>query len=460
MKYKINKIDTEAEGQIVTGMIVDDKFIKHIQTIYHGNLLESPYAKTIAGWCTNYFKKYESAPGSSIQEIYNSNKDTLDETQSDLIETFLSNLSEKYEEKNFNSEYALDAAESYFKTRSLLMLKDKISTAVINKDTETAEALIGGYTRVARPSSKGIDILRDREAIREAHMEQEDQLFALPGALGKMLKPFCRGDFISFAGPAGRGKTWWLMESGVRAMLKGLKVLFISMEMTQNQMIRRFYQNILGETKDKPSEPILIPYLDESNEVCFKHTEKKGVSIAAASKKAKAIDKMIKSGQFKLICFPANSASVSDIKLHLDNMEHYDDFVPDVIISDYADITAPDYHIADHRQKIDNVWLGYRGLAQEKHCCVITATHTNKATFSRDIEQGDATEDIRKMNHVTCMIGLNQKVEDKENGIMRLKILKQRHEGFSLKSEVVVLYQFAIGKPYLNSYIKNNFGGE
>jgi len=136
----------------------------------------------------------------------------------------------------------------------------------------------------------------------------------------------------------------------------------------------------------------------------------------------------------------------------LDNLEHYDDFVPDVIITDYADITRSENR-GEKRHQIDEIWLGHRFISQERNCLVLTASHSNKATFDRDIRQGDLSEDYRKLNHVTWAGALNQNEEENEQGIMRLSVLADRYQRFNGMNEAKVLQCLDIGQVCLDSRV-------
>jgi intein/homing endonuclease len=247
--------------------------------------------------------------------------------------------------------------------------------------------------------------------------------------------------------------TWWLIWAAILAVTSKLNVAFFSLEMTERQMIRRIYQSLLGETKRKPEEPINVPEFDEAGRIFMRQVTKLGVNGQDALKKKRALKRLTRGAKFKLICVPAYSMSVGGMAAHLDNMEHFDGFIPDVIVCDYADILRPETK-GDHRNLIDESWRALRALAQKRHCLVFTGTHSGRATFTRDMGQGDITEDIRKLNHVACMIGLNEDKDDRDAGCMRVVTLAQRHEGAG--SEVTVLKCLDIGKPYLDSRFSAN----
>lgn len=454
MAWKRKKVNTKIEENIITGLIVSDQFIREVRPILRIDFLQIPYARTVARWCIEYFDKYEKAPNTTIQDLYSGNADNLDEDQSELISDFLANISDEYEkEEGFNTQYMLDQSELYLKKRKLELLNNDISGAIEVGDIEKAEAHVGSFTRITRHSGSGIDLLTDNNALEEAMNFEDEVLFRFPGDLGDLIGDYCRGDLIAVAAPPKRGKTWWMEEIALRALWAKLKVLFISLEMLPRQLIRRMYQNLLSElAREGDPREVEIPYFTRNNEIDYIYKKKKGLNLFKVKRKAQALQIMIKTGRLKIKCYPAYSANVGDIKTLLDNYEYYEDFIPDVMVVDYADILAPEIGASrDYRHIIDGTWKGLRGVAQTRNNLVVTGSQTNKSTFSKDTEQDDIAEDSRKLAHVSSMMALNQSIEDKRKGVMRIRMLAERFSQFQVDTEVVVLQQLALGKPFLDS---------
>ncbi len=456
---QIDEIKTELEKDMIMAMILDNGFLKNIIPILKIDLLEISFLKLVAKWCINFYNKYEKAPKNEITIMFEEYKQqSRDESKAETIEIFLNNLSSQHQDGKYagNSLYLLDRVEKYFKIKSLEQLKNNITGAILEDDILKAESYISNYTRISRPVSDGIDILKDTSQAISILYETEDKLFKLPGQLGKKIKYFCRDDLVACVAPAKRGKTWWLIEMATRALYAKRKVLFVSLEMTTSQMISRVYQNLLGECKVLPEErtekesEIEVPCFIKDNFVGQKEKNKKGLTPKKISRKTKSLKRMLKNGQFILTSFPANSAGVQDIKNYLDNLNHFDKFTPDVIVVDYADILKAEKISKDERHQIDSTWRGLRQLAQERHCLVVTASHSNKGTFDKDITAKDITEDIRKFNHVACLFAINQSKKDRENNFVRISLLGHRHEG-NAGGDVFVLQKLEIGKPYLDS---------
>jgi hypothetical protein len=458
MQWYSKSIDSSAEADILKGLICSNQFAKEIIPILPERVFQTDYANTIAKWCIGYYKRYDKVPEKVIYSIWESEKNTLQETIYEGIEIFLDSLGDQ-DEGLYNVQYELDKAEHYLKRRQLEQLQADITADLTKENIPSAESRVAKFKRIEKYSGESIDVFGKAEHITSSLMieDNEDEVFSLPGVLGKFIGPFCRGDLYAVAGPGKRGKTWWLQEMAMRAVFSRAKVLFVSLEMTRAQMIRRIYQHLLGETRKPPREGeiIQIPYFFDDNSIQYRQTRKEGLQLDKALKKRNDIQKLIRGGMFRLICFPAYSIGIETLESTLDNLEYYDNFIPDVILADYADIFKPDIK-GDERFLIDHTWKSFRSIAQKRHNVVITATHSNRSTFNRDVEQSDIVDDIRKINHVAGMFSLNQDKDDKRKGIMRIKIMAQRHDSFLGDDQVIVLQNLAIGKPYLDSRFKED----
>jgi hypothetical protein len=99
---------------------------------------------------------------------------------------------------------------------------------------------------------------------------------------------------------------------------------------------------------------------------------------------------------------------------------------------------------------LNDIWRGLRNIARDRNILVVTASQAAKDTFDRDMKEGDVAEDIRKIAHCTSALGLNQRKDEKEKGIMRVRQLAIR-EGRQVMDQAVILQCLDIGKPCLDS---------
>jgi len=497
-------IDTTPERHLITGMIISTRFLKEVKAILKLELLQVPFVKIVATWCLDYYDKHKDCPGRTIEDMFNHNRrnNKIEDIQAELIEEFLTSLSNEYEHsKHFNVPYILEQVETYLKGRALIALTEDIFTAIAVGDIPMAESMVANFRKVTRFTVKGADLLRDKEKIIKAiDRQDEDILLELPGELGRFIGPMCRGDLAVASGQAKSGKSFWLEEIGVRSLLEGLKVVWFSFEMTEEQLFRRVHQNftaqplkpevvylpifdclnnqmgeceskkrrskadLIGEDEELITDPIKAPQDYAPCTICrnhYKHKYKKaiwykildkeGLSSAKAVKKAQEIDRLCRGGRLHLACFPTHALSVDDCEIYLDNLEYYENFIGDVIIFDYAKLMISKDKKLEFRHRIDDIWQGLRSLAQKRHVLVVSADHAATKTIGKRIKQGQQQEDNRLINHVVQLFGLNQTEEEKAKGVMIVNILASRFEDFNPKDEITVLECKKIGRPYLDS---------
>ena len=515
MLQRRKPLDSRIERQIITGLIVSEQFTRELLPLLKPNSLQLPFAKTIAKWCVDFYKNYQASPGRTIRDIFiEKKKSDLDEDQADLIEEFLASISDEYERSdNFNIGYYLKKAENHLRSTSLQNLSKEISQAVIGGRLEEAEALAKGYERVTRPQSKGVDPINDSQVIANAFAEDSgDQLFTLPGQLGRVMGAFERGWLAAVVGSAKAGKTWWLMMTALRALFAGYNVIFVSLEMSEKAMIRRIHHYINGLPTRKWAGEMLIPIFDcEHNQkgTCeiskrlakvdlikdeeagiwipskksaltefdkenpagykpctecmgssnyvptnwYKKTTKEELTINRVLKKKTAMKRsaLIRGSKFHLVEFPSGELTISELKAYLYNREQYHGEVFDVIVTDYADKFKPEKN-REYRHGINEIWEGHKGLAQDKKALVVTGSQSNTARSGKKIGQGSWAEDIRKLNLIDVGWALNMTPEQKIRGLMEVGIMAQRHDFFDVLGSVFVTHQLKIGRPYISSY--------
>lgn len=461
---QIKKIENNQQKMIVTGLIVSDEFCKNIINIltYNKQLAYSLFSgvyKIVLNWSIQYYKKYQKAIHKYIQNVYEEsfNKQEYKTQEYELLSTFLNSLSENYErQENFNEKYIIDQAKIYLREANLKLLKQNIDKSIENNNIDIAEKYIQQYKYVETNTEtiESCDLFDDVDDIEEVISEQNEKLFTFHGAFGELVGDINRGELYSFSAPAKVGKTQWLFETAFTAIQERLRVIEFSFEMTKNQCRRRKYQMICGEVKKLPEKikfkEVEIPCFSDDifANIEIKTVKKRGLTARAIKKKLLAMKQMLKGSSLHLVNPPMYSMSIAQMSKYIDD-KALEGFVPDVIIVDYADIMAKEGK--EYRHDINLIWQGLRKLAQEKNCAVFTATHTGRNSFGKDQTEENIVEDIRKMNHVALMIALNQNDNDKENYVIRPAILAGRHAKFNKKRQVIVLHNYEIGKPYLDS---------
>ena len=460
---KTTKHSAADEKVILTGMIMDDVVLGRIAGKWKPEgLFRVRWANLVGRWCVEHFGRYNQAPKRDIENLFRNwaGKASDDDTV-DLVDKFLSGLSKDYEaDPEINPDYLVDKAAEHFNAVSLERMTEAVTACVEKGDVTKALEIASKWNRVEMGVGAGIDVLHDKEAIIEAFESNVKPLFKYGGALGDFFgDQFARDEFIGITGATGRGKTWWLIDIAWEAMRKNCKVAFFEVgDMSQNQIMRRFMSRAAKHPVKPPLEfeyPIEIFLADGASEVTVKtrtetfegplHWQTAWAACVSGTRRHK--QKLL-----QLSTHPNSSINVQGIISILDEWE-LAGWVPDVVIIDYADILAmPSGFRPGERDAINETWKQLRSLSQSRHNLVITATQGDANSYeAHTIRRGNFSDDRRKNDHVTAMLGLNASDDERANGVSRLNWIKRREEAYLESRCVHVAGCLNLGQPHIIS---------
>lgn len=388
---------------------------------------------------------------------------------------------------------------------------------------QQANELIHQYKTLSHTIDESIDLGSEEalKRIKAAFSKQAEPCIRSAKALGEFWnQQFVPGAFVSFLAPEKRGKTWLLLERAMTATRQGKKVAFfqagdmneaeqlkrigmylkkrpilekyasehwqMSVDCIENQMdkcTRKERECDFGVFSDLTENQIRELSADEllqhaaDNEdylPCWNckrfRTEKLGVPWPLKIPKSEVLETeevlaaveqffIRKKRSFRLSTHANGTLSVKNIVSILDKWETENDFVPDVIIIDYADLLVPSNSSSEYRHQQNQIWKDLRKLSQTKRAgilpCVISPTQADAKAYSTyRLKLDNFSEDKRKFAHVTAMYGLNQDPTGKEKklGLLRINEIIIREGEYSITNEVTVIQNLRKGRPVIGSY--------
>lgn len=506
MELKKQKIDSGPERNLCIGLIISDNLISQLSTILTPEIATTGFTKRIISWCLDYYQEYKKAPQLQMQSIFDTRKEELfDDAEVEQIALFLGGLSEEAEKIDFNEQFFIDTAKAFIRKRTVELTCEKALGAA-EKDLAEAEGLLTTYKVPDLPVVDTSCFAFTPEFWASFEDPAQNPLFYMKGALGELMGPILRSSFISLLAVEKAGKTNFMLYMGLQAYRQRNNVLFLSCgDMAINELKSRWRLILTGnDTKNKRTEvkvpeldckrnqegscpfdedtdPILVgngkkarlgTFDEFPDHVCCKKCQKTKnkefqpvvwqKTIYDPNSQARDLETVEanlrkRSGgkRFAMMAFSPNTLTVSQIRTLLEDLKNKNDFVPDVLIVDYADILAPERSAArlDVRHQINDIWIRLRALSQDMNCALITATQAKLEARKRGkVEQWDASEDKRKLAHVTAMFSLNQTAEDFAKGLVMVSCLLMRDGTADLSKSVAVLQSIPMGKPYIDSY--------
>jgi len=387
----------------------DKDFYLQIVNLVESQYFEFPVHGRIFSVVRDHYEKYKSLPTDDFieQEIRDtkSQKESLHDYTDELV--YINRLDTSALE---GSEYYLDLIETFAK-REAMKNAIKQSLILIKEDRmEETESLVRNALTIGRTVDIGqqyFSSIQDRWD-RTYNAEDKDKYKTVLPSLNQSLEGgLGEKELAMVIAPPGVGKSLWLVNQAVHSLTEGRKVLYISLEMSEDKIAQRF-----------DSVTTLIPQAQlKSPSAQLKVGER--LSIFQTN---------FPTSQLMIKEFPCGTATVNTIRALLVQLRNYEEFIPEVIIIDYLELLRPTREGQHEYQAQQRIAEELRGLAMERKVLVWTATQTNRmgraVKIITDSELGDSYGKIR-----TCdfAISLNQNEEEFDNGAMRAYVVKSRN---------------------------------
>lgn len=460
---KVQRFDKSQVRKILTAMIVDPVVLGRIAFKWEKGLFSDDWANLVGGWCVAYYLKYGKAPRKNIEGLFQSwSEDSADKVTVEVVEKLLTTLSGNYisTAKDINSEYMIDLALEHFNKVQVEKLIDVLQGGLDSGKIDKAYKHATAFGKIELGLSKRTNPLENKETQMQAFTELGKPLFLHKGALANFYEDaFARDTFVSYMGPEKRGKTWFLIDAAWLAMQQGRRVAFFEVgDMSERQINRRFYVRA-ARRPWKPQTfqcPLSIEHPDNADSLPVIEFEERSYKKWLDPKEAIAACKKIvkKAGKdlLRLWCYPNSTINMAGVLAEL-KMNERAGWIPDVVVIDYADLLAPMPGFAgDSQDQIDATWKAMRSLSQQFHCCMITATQSDAASYyAETLDRSHFSRDKRKFAHVTAMIGINQTKAEKKLGLFRLNELVLRESYYEEEKCIWLAGCLAIGNPALRS---------
>lgn len=266
--------------------------------------------------------------------------------------------------------------------------------------------------------------------------------FGIP-ELDKSLGGLYRSRLMIILGKFGLGKSWFLTYLAKQAIKRGLNVLHISHEMEEDEVQQR-YDMVFGAMTQKaePDGVIVYSYDKLGKRIKKKRVFRPCIAEIAKVKKVRQITFRL-GGKLVTKFYPMQTATMDDIKNLIHQLEHFEGFLPDLILNDYPDAMAQGLDYKD----LDPIYGGHKGLAGQYKACVVVPSQVNDIRASERCKVGMqhmANAQVKNA-HTDAIIAFGQSQEMKDNHQIFIEVLKSRNTK-QPKSRCIVGHALDIGQ--------------
>jgi replicative DNA helicase len=401
-------IEGYLQKAVLSLILKDIEFLKRAYFLVKPEIFSDPYFRIICKEIYNFYEIYkELIQKENLIFSLNSKYASDFEQISKIIDILYETLA--------NPEYILDELNSFVRRRYLVDAVSEVQELIEDNkfeeiETILMEALKKGDLKLTLPK----DYYEfDPVAFFSRKLLEQDGLKLKLGSFDNLAfknTGIGKGKLVCVEGDEKGKKSYCLLHITIEAMIQGFSVLFISCEMSKEEVEDRIDCSVTN-------------------------SEKEGLDVVKISRARKNLERY--GGKLSIEEYPQNTCNVKEIEKILYNLEMHKNIIPDVVVVDYAEIMCSnDPKISEERHRQNSIFSDLKTLASKKKIRVFTATQVMKKAIGRKKKKKtDTGEDKRKLAHVDLMVGLGQDYEDEEQkDIIWVTAVANRHglEGFSI----------------------------
>lgn len=427
--------------ECIIGMLLMDQvfLIQSIQLIKPFYFTKKSHQEVCA-ILFKYFDRYKHIP--TKQVLFDLINERFDPVKSAIYQAELEYIFSTFVPGIETREFHLDQVTKFAKEMALKEAISKTFELLIQNSEnkfEKIEEILKSAFIVNRNFDMGLDYfctLDERYERMGKESERQEAFITGIDSIDNGLSSggLCRGEIGSFMGLPGTGKSITLTKVAVRNILRSKKVLYISLEMDQDKIAKRFdaqfsLQSIKELYQNKNEViPTIKSYVEEELD------------------KRKLLIKQ----------FPAGTADMGTIRAFVSQIELHG-FKPDLICLDYVGEMKdrPDVKTYESRQKDVR---DLRGFAVESNCCIYTAMQPSRG--GREAQKDGVIDDnllgdsYGQARPLDALWSINQNEAEKDCGVGRIFVAKHR-DG---KSRYTVYYRQSPDTLDINEIDKELYG--
>lgn len=388
------EFDAEFQTKIIAMSLRDEAFAARVEGLIQPEYFEQAAHGYLSDLSNEHYRKYRQPP--SLPVIANELRDRRDKKliKPELLDDVKLALKEIYGAVDLsNRDYMVEQVEKFAQHRAveeaILETATRLDKGASMDDLRSV--LMQALEVGAVDGLGGFDLLENLED------RTEERINIASGAIPKQgittgVKEldaelyhdgWGRGELSLLMGGPKAGKSIALMNFAINARDAGYNVLFVSNEVSKKIQADRMDSYMSG--------------------VPFRNVQTEPVKI-----KKRVKERLSKGGVFKLHEFPTGTCRVSDVRRLLRKYEAQS-VKFDFIVVDYADIMAPETSGLEERAQSKEIYVGLRGLAQEEHVGLLTATQTNRdGSKAKTAKKEHVAEDFNRIRIADICLSINR----------------------------------------------------
>ena len=427
--------ELSVEMLIIKNLIENrEYFLKVIPHIIPEYFEEESY-REIFRKIRDYSDKYQNSPTIEAILIEFSTGKCREDVYNGAVE-ILKNISKT--DNKVELQWLLDKTEKFCQDRALYLAISKSVDIMSGQEKKLSKGaipqIITDALSVCFNNNLGYEVLEDYEERYEEELKESAKYPIDIKVINEIMKggPLSGTLNVILAG-VHVGKTMTLCHVSSCYLRNAKNVLYISLEMSEEEITKRVFANALNISIDE------LDYIKKNNKEKYFH-------------KMKMLKDNCK-GRFIVKRYPTSTASVIDFEAYLQELKLKKRFVPEVIVIDYINIAV------SSKLKMNaniNTYERIKSIAEELRAFAVihdvpiwSATQLNRGGLTKsDVDMTDTAESFGLPQTVDFMMAMTTDDDLRQQGRIAVKQLKNRYNDMYKKSRFLLGVDYARMKLY------------
>lgn len=398
------------ETTILSNLILNEEYYRKVYPYLKPDYFEDTNLRKVFDTFADYVEKYKEQPSLEALKISIDKRKDLNEDQ---YKTIMSDVSAFVRDEDTDTKFLIDETEKFCQDRDLYN-SIRQSIQILDGDgggldKGSIPKLLSDSLGVTFDTSVGHDFLDEYDSRYEFYHRKEERIPFDIDILNKITKGgLPRKSMTVLLATTGGGKSLIKCHMAANHLMYGKNVLYITMEMAEEEIGRRIDANIMDVTLDEVSITPRDVFEKRMNRYKSKTT-----------------------GKLVIKEYPTGSAHVGHMRHLLNELRMKKGFVPDIIFVDYLNICASSRvrgaAAANSYTLVKSIAEEVRGLAMEFNCAIVTSSQFNRDGYGNsDVDLTNTSESMGITHTADAILGLVTTEELDQLGQLMIKQLKNR----------------------------------
>jgi archaellum biogenesis ATPase FlaH len=394
-----SKMGRTFQEKVVQSLLQDSMFAEQMCDVLDPRFFELRYLQEIVRKFYDHKIKFKTYPSPELVEIMVSQDENLEDREVLVTQVRDYLTRAKDHPLNGDSGFIQHSSLDFCKRQTLKEAMVKAIGCMEESDYDSIQTVIKDALNKGASRDLGHEYM-ESFASRTERTHKKHISTGWPVLDNELNGGWERAILATFIAPTGAGKSMFLVNIGAAGIAQGLNVLYITCEMADYKIGLRFDSYFSGvEINNVPSQKERVETVVREN---------------------------VK-GRLFIKEFATKTASVQTIRSYIQRLTATKNFIPDIVIVDYADLLRSTRGFGEKRHELEAVYEELRALAQELNVVVVTADQTNRSGLNEDIVTLSAiAEAYAKATVCDAIFTISRKMEDRQANTGRLFVAKSR----------------------------------